>query len=115
MGQTETTSPRTLCRGFMVEELLRSKQVVGGLAIFGVGAIWLLLPELDIIEATSGANMIALVMAMLGAMVVFLGVSVTGSGAEKVSGMDEIFEVQKSLEEMQGQLAELIGAQEDDD
>ena len=80
-----------------------------GLLIFVVGAIWLLLPELGLMDAASGTNMIALVMAMLGAMVVFLGVSVTGSGAENVEGLDEIFEIRKSLAEMRMQI-ELLGS-----
>ncbi len=97
----------------MMDELLKSRQVVVGLLIFMVGAVWLLLPELGLMEAASGTNMIALVMAMLGAMIVFLGVSVTGSGAENVDGLDEIFEMRKSLDEMRMQI-ELLGSPLDD-
>ena len=97
----------------MMDELLKSRQVVVGLLIFMVGAVWLLLPELGLMEAASGTNMIALVMAMLGAMIVFLGVSVTGSGAENVDGLDEIFEMRKSLDEMRMQI-ELLGSHSDD-
>ena len=96
-----------------MDELLKSRQVVVGLLIFMVGAVWLLLPELGLMEAASGTNMIALVMAMLGAMIVFLGVSVTGSGAENVDGLDEIFEMRKSLDEMRMQI-ELLGSPLDD-
>jgi len=102
-----------LCGGIMMDELLKSRQVVVGLLIFMVGAVWLLLPELGLMEAASGTNMIALVMAMLGAMIVFLGVSVTGSGAENVDGLDEIFEMRKSLDEMRMQI-ELLGSPLDD-
>ena len=98
----------------MLDELLKSKQVVAGLLIFMAGAIWLLLPELGMMAAASGTNMIALVMTMLGAMVVFLGVSVTGSGAENVEGLDEIFEMKRSLDEMRMQI-ELLGAPSADD
>ncbi len=92
----------------MMDELLKSRQVVVGLLIFVAGAIWLLLPELGMMDAASGTNMIALVMAMLGAMIVFLGVSVTGGGAENVEGMGEIFEMKQSLDEMRMQI-ELLG------
>ena len=102
-----------LCGCIMMDELLKSRQVVVGLLIFMVGAVWLLLPELGLMEAASGTNMIALVMAMLGAMIVFLGVSVTGSGAENVDGLDEIFEMRKSLDEMRMQI-ELLGSHSDD-
>ena len=101
-----------LCGATMMDELLKSKQVVVGLLIFVAGAIWLLLPELGLMDAASGTNMIALVMAMLGAMTVFLGVSVTGGGAEKIEGLDEIFEMKKSLDEIRMQI-ELIGAPSD--
>jgi hypothetical protein len=94
--------------GTMMDELLKSRQVVVGLLIFVAGAIWLLLPELGMMDAASGTNMIALVMAMLGAMIVFLGVSVTGGGAENVEGMGEIFEMKQSLDEMRMQI-ELLG------
>ncbi len=101
----------------MMDELLKSRQVVVGLLIFVAGAIWLLLPELGMMEAASGTNMVALVMAMLGAMIVFLGVSVTGSGAENVEGLDEIFEMKKSLDEMRMQIELLgsLGDKSDDD
>ena len=101
-----------LCGCIMMDELLKSRQVVVGLLIFVAGAIWLLLPELGMMDAASGTNMIALVMAMLGAMIVFLGVSVTGGGAENVEGMDEIFEMKKSLDEMRMQI-ELLGTPSD--
>ena len=91
---------------------MKSRKVVVGLLIFVAGAIWLLLPELGMMEAASGTNMIALVMAMLGAMIVFLGVRVTGGGAENVEGMDEIFEMKKSLDEMRMQI-ELLGTPSD--
>jgi len=98
--------------GIMMDELLKSRQVVVGLLIFVAGAIWLLLPELGMMDAASGTNMIALVMAMLGAMIVFLGMSVTGSGAENIEGLDEIFEMKKSLDEMRMQI-ELLGTPSD--
>ena len=99
----------------MMDELLKSRQVVVGLLIFMAGAVWLLLssPQLGLMEAASGTNMIALVMAMLGVMVVLLGVSVTGSGAENVDGLDEIFEMRKSIDEMRMQI-ELLGSPSDD-
>ena len=101
-----------MCGATMMDELLKSKQVVVGLLIFVVGAIWMLLSGLEWVDPDSGMIMIALVMAMLGAMVVFLGVSVTGSGAEKIEWLDEIFEMKKSLDEMRMQI-ELIGAPSD--
>ena len=69
--------------------------------------------QIALMDPASGLSMIALVVAMLGLMIVLLGVSVTGSGAENVEGLDEIFEIRKSLDDMRMQI-ELLGSPSDD-
>ena len=101
--------------GAMMDKLLKNRQVVVGLVIFMSGAFGMLLSDnqIALMDPASGLSMIALVVAMLGLMIVLLGVSVTGSGAENVEGLDEIFEIRKSLDEMRMQI-ELLGSPSDD-
>ena len=100
--------------GAMMDKLLKNRQVVVGLVIFMSGAFGMLLSDnqIALMDPASGLSMIALVVAMLGLMIVLLGVSVTGSGAENIEGLDEIFEMKKSLDEMRMQI-ELLGTPSD--
>ena len=100
--------------GTMMDKLLKNRQVVVGLVIFMSGAFGMLLSDnqIALMDPASGLSMIALVVAMLGLMIVLLGVSVTGSGAENVEGLNEIFEIRKSLDEMRMQI-ELLGTPSD--
>jgi hypothetical protein len=87
-----------------MEDLWNDKQSLAGAALMMVSVTLAVLNYLGHVETAAMA--LALAAGMLGALLLLLGMRVTGDGSENVEGLDEVFDLVASLQEIRDTMVE---------
>ncbi len=95
-----------------MEDLWNDKQSLAGAALMLVSVGLAVLNYLGQVETAAMA--LALAAGMLGALLLLLGMRVTGDGSENVEGLDEVFDLVAALQEIRDTLVE-DGEEDSDD
>ncbi len=96
-----------------MEDLWNDKQSLAGAALMMVSVTLAVLNYLEYVETAAMA--LALAAGMLGALLLLLGMRVTGDGSENVEGLDEVFDLVASLQEIRDTMVEESEEDSDDE
>ncbi len=87
-----------------MEDLWNDKQSLAGAALMMVSVTLAVLNYLGHVETAAMA--LALAAGMLGALLLLLGMRVTGDGSENVEGLDEVFDAIAVLKDIRDTMVE---------